>query len=252
MNNAFRHEVFENNRLVASFVVGPENNDFVSLNDISPYLKYSILTSEDGDFFYHKGFNEDAFRESIAKNIKENRFARGGSTITMQLVKNVFLSRKKTISRKLEEAIIVWMIENMRLTSKERMYEVYLNVIEWGPGVYGIKPAAEFYFKKQPIDLTLAESIYLTSLIPRPKGFRYTFDKSGRIRDYLVPYYQLLSGIMVRRNQITPEDTMNLKPISKLTGEAKNLLASADSSNIDDSLFYLQPLNITPTDLIPQ
>jgi hypothetical protein len=246
LNNPFFHEVYEDDRLVASFIVGPENPNFVSLDEISPFLKYSVLTSEDGDFYYNKGFNEDAFRESIAKNIKEKRFARGGSTITMQLIKNVFLSRKKTISRKMEEALIVWIIENLHLTSKDRMYEVYLNLIEWGPGIYGIKPAAKFYFNKQPKDLTLSESIYLTSLIPRPKGFRYTFDKSGKLRDYLMPYYQLLSGIMVRRNQILPDDTVGLKPIVKLTGEARKMLVISDSTSINDSLYNLQSQDILP------
>jgi hypothetical protein len=241
LNGPFYHEVYENDRLVNRFMVGPENPEFVSINEISPYLKYSILTSEDGDFFYHRGFNQKAFCESIAKNIKEKRFARGGSTITMQLVKNVFLIRKKTISRKIEEALIVWMIENLHLSSKERMYEVYLNIIEWGPGVYGIKPAARFYFDKQPSELTLSESIYLSSLIPRPKGFKYTFDKEGKLREYLTPYYQLLSSIMLRRNQITPDDTTNLKPIAELTGDARSYLAKPDSTIFEDSLFFTQP-----------
>jgi membrane peptidoglycan carboxypeptidase len=250
MNGSFIHEVYEKNMVVASFQVGPENPDFVALDQISPYLKFSVLTSEDGDFFYHRGFNEKAFRESISKNIKENRFARGGSTITMQLVKNVFLNRKKIISRKIEEALIVWIIENMHLTSKDRMFEVYLNIIEWGPGIYGINKASEFYFNKHPRDLNLSESIYLTSLIPRPKGFKYTFDNNGQIRDYMKSYYQLVSGIMVRRNQILPEDTINLQPISKLTGEARNFLLKPDSTNMEDSLFFIKPIGLIPQDFI--
>jgi hypothetical protein len=242
MNGSFFHEVYENGFLAARFQVGPENPDFVPLNDISPYLRYAVLTSEDGDFFYHKGFNMGAFRESIAQNLKEKRFARGGSTISMQLVKNVFLNRKKTYSRKIEEALIVWIIENQRLTSKDRMYEVYLNIIEWGPGIYGIKPASWFYFKKQPKDLSLIESIYLTSIIPRPKGFRYMFNEDGRLKDFINPYYKLVSGIMVRRNQITPEDTVNFKPIIKLKGEARKFLVSPDSTRREDSLYYIEPI----------
>ena len=78
----------------------------------------------------------------------------------MQLVKNVFLSRKKTIARKAEEALIVWLIENNNLTSKERMFEVYLNIIELGPGIYGVGEASRFYFNKKPAELTLSESIF--------------------------------------------------------------------------------------------
>jgi hypothetical protein len=138
------------------------------------------------------------------------------------------------------------MIENQQLVSKERMFEVYLNIIEWGPGIYGIKPAAWFYFKKQPYELSLSESIYLTSIIPRPKSFRYMFDKDGKLRDFLNPYYKLLSGIMVRRNQILPEDTVNLKPIKGLLGEARKFLEKPDSTIIEDSLFFIQPLEIVP------
>ena len=238
LNGSFIQDVYENDRYVTSIMVGDDNPDFVPLDQISNYFKSSVLTAEDGDFFYHKGFNERAFRESIATNLKEKRFARGGSTISMQLVKNVFLSRNKTISRKIEEALIVWMIENLRLVSKERMFEVYLNIIEMGPGVYGIKPASKFYFKKSPASLDLAESIYLSSIIPRPKGFRYTFDENGNLRDYLGSYFKLMSSIMVRREQIQPNDTINLKPNIKLSGEAKRFLARPDSVAREDSLFF--------------
>jgi hypothetical protein len=248
MNGPFIYEAYDNNQLISTFPVGPDNPDFVPLDQISSYLKFSVLTSEDGDFYYHRGFNEKAFIESIAKNIKEKRFARGGSTITMQLVKNVFLNRKKIISRKVEEALIVWIIENLRLTSKDRMFEVYLNVIEWGPHIYGIKQASKFYFNKQPKDLNLSESIYLTSLIPRPKWFKYTFDENGQIRGYMGSYYQLLTGIMVRRNQILPEDTINLRPIKKLTGEAKNFLTQSDTIKYEDSLYFLKPMELLHPD----
>lgn len=241
MNGSFVQEVYDHDRFVKSILVGPNNPDFVSLDQISTYLKSSILTAEDGDFFYHKGFNERAFRESIATNLKENRFARGGSTISMQLVKNVFLSRNKTISRKVEEALIVWMIENMHLTSKERMFEVYLNIIEWGPGIYGIKSTANFYFDKPASALSLSESIYLSSLVPRPKAFRYTFISNGVLRDYFTNYFRLLSSIMLRRNQITPADTFNLRPNIILTGDAKNYLTAPDTIAKEDSLFYIEP-----------
>ena len=244
INGTFSHDVYEHEQYIKSILVGPENPDFVAIQDISPYIKYAILTSEDGDFYYHHGFNERAFRESIVTNLKEHRFARGGSTITMQLVKNAFLSRNKTISRKLEETLTVWMIENLHLVSKDRMFEVYLNIIEWGPFVYGIKPAAKFYFNKLPAALTLSESIYLTSIIPRPKAFKYTFVRNGEMSGFYSGYSKLLTSIMIRRNQITSYDSSMLKPFVKLTGEAKKFLASPDSSAREDSLFYLTPNQI--------
>jgi hypothetical protein len=252
MNGSFVHQVYENDKFIKSILVGPENLDFTTLDEISPYLRYSVLTSEDGDFFYHKGFNQKAFRESISTNLKEKRFARGGSTISMQLVKNVFLSRKKTISRKIEEAMIVWMIENLHLVNKERMFEVYLNIIELGPGIYGIKPAAHFYFNKQPGALNLKESIYLSSIIPRPKYFRFTFISNGVLRDYYSGYFKTMSSIMVRRNQITPEDTLNLTPELKLTGEAKNMLAQPQPVVNEDSLFLIDSRQGFPNDIFNQ
>lgn len=240
MNGDFRYDAFDRDRFVRSFIIGPENPDFASLDQISPYLKYCILTSEDGDFFYHRGFNENAFRESISKNIKEKRFARGGSTISMQLVKNVFLSRKKTIARKVEEMLIVWMIENLRLTSKDRMFEVYLNIIEWGPDIYGAKEAARFYFNKPASQINLKEGIFLSSIIPRPRGFKYAFDTTGHLRSHYAGYYRLLSGIMLRRNQITPEDTFNLKPDLELVGAAKYYLTKPDTIR-EDSIFFIEP-----------
>lgn len=240
MNGSFRYDVYNRGVFIRSFTIGPENPDFTPVDQVSPYLKYSILTSEDGDFFYHKGFNQDAFRESISKNWSERRFARGGSTISMQLVKNIFLSRKKTIARKAEEMLIVWIIENLRLSSKERMFEVYLNIIEWGPDIYGVKEASRFYFNKLPHQLNLKESIFLSSIIPRPKGFKYAFDTTGHLRNHYAGYYRLLSGIMLRRNQISPNDTINLKPDIELTGAAKFYLTKQEAER-EDSIFFLEP-----------
>jgi hypothetical protein len=240
MNGSFRYDVYDRGRFVRSFIVGPEYSEFTPIDQISPFLKYSILTSEDGDFYYHRGFNQDAFRESISKNWQEKRFARGGSTISMQLVKNVFLSRKKTIARKVEEMLIVWMIENLRLSSKERMYEVYLNIIEWGPNIYGVKEASRFYFNKLPSQLDLREGIFLASIVPRPKAFKYAFDTTGHLRKHYQGYYKLLSGIMLRRNQISSMDTVNLQPDVDIKGAAKTYLAKP-SEEPEEEIFLLEP-----------
>jgi membrane peptidoglycan carboxypeptidase len=147
----------------------------------------------------------------------------------MQLVKNVFLTREKTISRKLQEAFVVWLIENQRLVSKERMFEIYLNVIEWGPNIYGIKDASRFYFSKTPAQLTLAESIYLTSIIPHPKYYKYSFDKTGTLRPFLNGYYKLISNRMLSKTWITSLDTINLKPEIQLKGEALRFIVPNDT-----------------------
>jgi hypothetical protein len=227
INRSFSHTVYEYGEPVRTFTVGPQNPFFVHYNQISPYIKNTLLTSEDAGFFRHKGFHEEAFRQSIIINLKKRAFVRGGSTISMQLVKNVFLTRQKTIARKVEEALIVWLLENLDLTTKQRMYEVYLNIIEWGPDVYGIKDASRFYFGKDPSDLNLAESIYLASIVPKPKAFRYSFDQYGNLRGSVANYYRLISGIMVRRGLISQEEYDNLQPRVELYGRARDLIVTA-------------------------
>ena len=186
--------------------VGPANPDYTPLNQISPDLRNALLTSEDYNFFTHNGFNEKAFRVSIATNFKEKSFKRGASTVSMQLVKNAFLSRNKTLSRKIEEILIVWLIENEHIVSKERMYEVYLNIIEWGKNIYGIGEAARYYFAKSPADLNLGESIFLAFVVPRPKAALNWFIPGGTLQTRSVRgYFKLIGRIMARRGLTTPD-----------------------------------------------
>jgi len=233
LNRGFLHRVYQRGNLVASFPVGPENPDFVPFEDISPFLRAAVMTSEDGSFFYHNGFNPGAFRESIATNIKEGGFARGGSTISMQLVKNVFLTRNKTIARKIEEALIVWLIENNNLVSKQRMYEIYLNIIEWGPGVYGARQASRFYFEKSPSELNLQESVFLASIVPRPLWYRYTFETNGAPRPFFAVYFNRLKELMVRKEFISAFDTLGVIPSVTLTGPAANVFDTTGSIPVD-------------------
>ncbi len=228
INESFSYTAYEKGIPVRTFMVGPENPDFRTIDKISPYLKLSVLGSEDAGFYQHRGFLPDAFRESFITNIKEHRFARGGSTISMQLVKNVFLNRNKTIARKLEEALIVWLIENQGLSTKDRMFEVYLNIIEWGPGIYGANEAARFYFKKDASRLTLAESIFMASIIPRPKWFKYSFDDNGHLGNSTVEFMKLLSGKMLKKEQISQQEYDKLVPDVELKGPARMLLKKND------------------------
>lgn len=229
INEPFQYTAYEKGQSVRQFAVGPENPDFRTLEQIPQQLRYAIMTSEDGQFFFHNGFIPDAIRESIITNIKERRFARGASTISMQLVKNVYLNRNKNITRKIEEMLITWLIESQRMVSKKRMFEVYLNIIETGPMVYGVNEASRFYFAKDVSKLTLAESIYLASIIPRPKLFRYSFDNKGKLREYLQSYYSLVSGKMLKKEWITQEEFDQLKPEIELKGPAREMILPADS-----------------------
>ncbi|MFZ4401592.1 MAG: transglycosylase domain-containing protein [Bacteroidales bacterium] len=229
MNEDFLYTAYEKGEAVRSFIIGSENPNFKHIDEISPYLKNSVLISEDGAFFWHRGFLPESFKASITKNIKSKRFARGGSTISMQLVKNVFLKRNKTVARKLEEALIVWLIENNGLTSKERMFEVYMNIIEWGPMVYGANEAAHFYFNKDASKLTLAESLFLSSMIPHPKWFRYSFDENGNLKPFLADYYSFAANRMLKKGMITQEDFDNLRPQIDVKGPAKASIIKTDS-----------------------
>jgi hypothetical protein len=239
LNESFQYTAYERGVPARSFSVGPENPDFRPLNKISPFLQISVLNSEDPGFYQHRGFIPEAFRESMIQNIKERRFARGGSTITMQLVKNVFLSRNKTIARKMEEILLTWLIENQQLCSKERMFEVYLNIIELGPHVYGANEAAHFYFKKDASKLNLQESIFLASIIPRPKWFMYSFDETGHLRPSDKDFFRLLSGKMLNKGQISQDEFNKLVPDVTLKGPAKLLLKTAKPLPAD-SLDHLE------------
>ncbi len=240
VNQSFDYSVYEKGKFIKSFPVGFENPDYYPLMKISELLKNCVLTSEDGAFFYHRGFNEEMFAKAIRDNIKKKRFARGASTITMQMVKNVFLNRNKTIARKLDEALLVWLIENNRLLSKERILEVYLNIIEWGPGVYGIGEASRFYFNKKPADLNLEESVFLASIVPNPKLFMYSFDADGNLKPHMAGFYKLISGILLKRMVITDEEYANLKPNVKLKGPARELIRKAPAMPIDSLLLELE------------
>ncbi|MEY4627027.1 MAG: hypothetical protein RL003_999 [Bacteroidota bacterium] len=182
MNGSFTYTYWDKGEPVARFQVGGENANFTPLESISQDLVRCVLRSEDPDFFHHQGFYMDAFRSSIAQNYRQKRFARGGSTISMQLVKNVFLGRRKTIARKVEEILLTWLMERRSLVSKNRMMEVYLNVIEWGPGIFGATEAARFYFHKHPSELTLGECTFLASIIPMPKKVRWFLDSNGCVK----------------------------------------------------------------------
>lgn len=238
MSEEFEYTAYEDEMPVRTFPVGPSWNHFLPLDSVPQLMRMAVLQSEDGGFFYHQGFLPDAIREAMVYDLKERRFARGGSTISMQLVKNVFLNRRKNITRKLEEALIVWLIERNRLTSKERMFEVYLNIVEWGPGVYGLLEASEFYFGKRPSQLTLEECIFLASIIPKPKHYRSSFETDGRLKENQEGHFRLVARRMADKGVIskTAAERVDLSRVV-LTGEAGKCFSDSLS------LFLSQPVS---------
>ena len=242
LNGEFIYRAIINNVLQRPVLVGAENPNYTPLDQISPYLQKCVLTSEDPSFFSHRGFINEAFKQSILKNIRTKKFSRGASTISMQLIKNVFLTREKTLSRKLEEILLVYILENNRIARKERMLEVYFNIIEWGPNVYGIGEAAQFYFQKSPADLTLKDCLFLATIVPKPKKFMWQFDNEGELKSFAVKQQKFLSNLMLRRGLLTPEDTIGQSIPLQLTGNAHSLLnIKIPDSTAVDSLAVQEP-----------
>ncbi len=237
INNPFIYTPFEEGKPMRDILIGPDNPSFVPLESISPNLKNAVLTAEDPTFFSHHGFVELAFRRSIATNFKKKAFKQGGSTISMQLVKNVYLNRQKTIARKIEELLMVWLIENNRLSTKTQMFETYLNLIEWGRNVYGIGEASQYYFDKSPSDLSLGESIFLASIVPRPKKALYFFEPDGRIRESLRGYFRLIGGLMARRGYAAPDSNAYEFDSVRLKESLRTLTFPGDSTLNDSTLF---------------
>jgi len=232
LNGEFMYHAIINDVPQRGVYVGNSNPNYTPLSQISPFLRKCVLTTEDPSFFSHKGFIKEAFKQSIVKNIKTKKFSRGGSTISMQLIKNAFLTREKTLSRKLEEILLVYILENNRIVSKERMLEVYFNIIEWGPNVYGIGEAAQFYFQKYPSELTLNECLYLANIVPSPRKFMYQFNAEGNLKPFAISREKMLKNTMMRRGLIVPEDTINQLPIM-ITGSARSFIKVKAESVIE-------------------
>ncbi len=142
---------------------------WVPYERISPNLKRAIIASEDAKFVDHEGFDWEGIQKAMEKNQKKGRFVAGGSTISQQLAKNLFLTPNKSYLRKAEEAIITLMLEN--LWSKRRIFEVYLNVIEWGNGVFGAEAAARHYFNTSAAQLGAEQAARLAGMVPNPRYY---------------------------------------------------------------------------------
>jgi penicillin-binding protein 1A len=159
----------------SAFVVGPANPDFVPIAELPEHVVRAVTTAEDAGFFAHAGFDFDELRNALAAGAEAGRLARGGSTITQQLAKNLFLSPERTLARKAREAVIAVALEAS--LPKRRLLEIYLNVAEWGPGLWGIGPAARHWFGKDARELTPKEAAFLASVIPSPVRYHAMFER---------------------------------------------------------------------------
>ncbi|MEW6616564.1 MAG: monofunctional biosynthetic peptidoglycan transglycosylase [Thermodesulfobacteriota bacterium] len=198
---------------------------WVPLSKISPYVIKAVIIAEDDKFWSHEGFDFEAIEKAIEKDIKKKRFKAGGSTISQQLAKNLYLSLSKNPVRKLKEAILTWRIE--RSLSKRRIIELYLNIAEWGDGMFGIEVAAQHYFGKHASSLTAEEAAKLAAVLPNPKRYnptgktRYVLNRSARI-------YR----IMIRRGIVISEYEEVMKEPYDVIGE--DLEISEEQQEPDD------------------
>jgi monofunctional biosynthetic peptidoglycan transglycosylase len=174
------------------------SNKWVPLKRISPYLVKAVIISEDDKFWSHEGFDFDAIQKAIEKDIAEKKFKVGGSTISQQLSKNLFLSPSKNPIRKIKEAILTWRME--QTLSKKRIVELYLNVAEWGDGIFGIEAAALHYYGKHAASLGPDEAVHLASVLPNPIVFN-PVSNSKFVRKRSAAIYR----IMIRRGIVIPE-----------------------------------------------
>jgi len=171
---------------------------WIPLSGISPYLIKAVLIAEDDKFYQHEGFDFEAIQKAIEKDIKQKKFKFGGSTISQQLAKNLYLSSSKNPLRKLMEAFLTWRLETT--LSKKRILELYLNVAEWGEGIFGIGAASFHYFGKSAADLTPEEAARLASALPNPRRYNPA-GTSG----YVGNRSRAIYNIMVKRGIVAKE-----------------------------------------------
>jgi membrane peptidoglycan carboxypeptidase len=235
LRDDFEHTFVTEHGNDSTLIVGKDNPYYVPYDSIPKHLIYAVLLSEDGSFFRNDGFNILQIERSIADNIRQKQFIRGASTVSMQWVKNIFLSREKTLSRKFQELILTWLINKERMLDeqrdkerhKKRLLEIYLNIIEWGPDIYGIGRASEYYFNKRPSALTVSESTFLATIIPNPKKYeRYFFQ--GQLRKSKKNYMALLARMMAGQQIISHAESLEAEDEAFIiSGEAIHRIRQA-------------------------
>ena len=168
-----------NNRVLDRLETKSKKYKWIEIKDINRALVHSIVLSEDSTFFEHGGFNFEAIIDSFAENLKERRAAYGASTISQQVVKNVFLTQEKTLIRKLKEFVLTWQLE--RHFSKNEILEVYLNIAEFGPDVFGVNAAAHHFYDTAPKFINAPQGAFLAQMLPSPRRRYYAIWKNRNL-----------------------------------------------------------------------
>ena len=172
----------------------PIQHEWRDYDEISEYMKKAIVAAEDGKFMQHHGFDWDGIQAALERNNDTGKVVAGGSTISQQLAKNLFLYNKRSFIRKGQEAVATWMME--RMWSKERILEVYLNAVEFGDNIYGVEAATQHYFGKSSRSLSREQAVFLAAILPNPKYYQdHQNDRKLQNRERMIRKYMRYSDI---------------------------------------------------------
>jgi monofunctional glycosyltransferase len=185
----------------------PKKYTYVRYSQLPKHLVASLIASEDASFYFHKGFDWEEIKDSLEKSMDAGRWVRGGSTITQQLAKNLYLSKEKSLSRKMKEFFIAKEIE--KKLSKTQIIEKYFNVVEFAKNTYGIYAASQYYFQKPPADLTPAEGAYLISLLPNPIKYSSAFRSNKELSRYNKNRVSRILSLLKLQGKISEGDYIN-------------------------------------------
>lgn len=210
-------------------------NNWVPLSRISPYVVKAVIIAEDDKFWSHEGFDFEAMQKALEKDIKKKKFQAGGSTISQQLAKNLYLSPSKNPLRKIKEAIITWRLEQQ--LSKRRIIELYLNIAEMGDGVFGVEAAAQIHYGKHASGLSAREAATLASILPNPRRYK----PNGNSR-YVNNQSERIYRIMLRRGIVIPE----YEEVIKETEAEEEIAHEADEQKKNDQIINDSPIEVNP------
>lgn len=213
---------------------------WVPISQISPYLVKAVLIAEDDKFWHHEGFDFEAIEKAVEKNIKTGKFKVGGSTISQQLAKNLYLTPSRNPIRKIKEAVLTWRIEQK--LSKKRILELYLNVAEWGEGIFGIEAAAHHYYGKPASAIGPDEAARLASALPNPRKY----NPLGTSR-YVENRSRIIYNIMVKRGIVIPayEDAMETSDVQGEPAQ-ENPPSPADMKSDSQKDMVTNPVAVSP------
>jgi len=209
---------------------------WVGYDSISKNLREAVVTAEDDTFYRHNGVDRDALSAALQQDLKAGRLSVGGSTITMQLARNLWLGHRRTLARKGQEVALAWLIEHLAGLTKERLLEIYLNIIEWGPQVHGADEAARYYFDEDAGQLTLPEALFLTIVVPSPTKWRWRFAPDGTLRPFARAQMHFIANKMAAKGWLNPAEVLPADSLHvTLRGPARALFAARDTVAVADS-----------------